>query len=367
MRVVLTGKSNATDFYALMAVSEQLTNIIDEKNLADIGVYLFSDKQHDKKMVYENGISFKSVIVGKSKFSLKTIIGFIQTFIMIFSIFPDVVLAKGGMPSYPVLLSAKLLRIPVIIHESHSKADEINLWASKFAHKVTVSFKQVAQEFKRDDIIQIGQPILNNLKNPSPSGAHEFLNLEMNIPVLWVMNGENDDSDTINNVTEESLEMLLMDFQIIHQVGSKSFENIKKITDAMLMNHPFKYRYHSFPELNILSRKMLAGITDIAILRPDSNLFDIAYWGIPSIVIPSVQSKNNIDIRDAYNYARSGACVVIEENNLNNQSYVFEINRIYGDLNVKKDLSDSAKAFTIKQAGKNLAEEIVGITLTHEK
>lgn len=365
MKVILTGDSTPEHFYPLIAIAQELVILIDEKSLADIGIYLYSSNPYDKRMVFENNISFRSVVSGSSKFSLKTLIGIGHALVSVFSVFPDVVVSKGGWSSYPVIFAARLLGIPVIIHESNSIPGDVNVWASKFAYKIAVSFPQVIDVIKREDIIHTGEPILNELKSSTTEGAHEFLNLEKSIPILWIMNGT-DTSHTINNVTEESLPALLHDFQIIHQVGETHFEEFKKITDAMLIDHPFKYRYHSFPVLNTLSLKMIAGITDLAILRPDVSLFNIAHWGIPSIIIPNQQSKTE-QLPNAYNYARSGSCVVIEENNLNSQSFIFEIHRIYENSDIGFEMSQAAKTFAIPEAGKNIAEEVVGIALAHEK
>lgn len=365
MKVILTGDGTPEHFYPLIAISQELIRLIDEKSIADIGIYLYSNKQYDKKLVFESGVSFRRVVTGKSRFSLTTLIGILQSLISIFAIFPDVIVSKGGWSSYPVMVTARMLGIPVIIHESQSVPNGVTLWASKFAYKIAVTYPQVIDAIDRDDIIHTGQPILNNLKSPAPDGAHEFLNLETEVPVLWVSNGT-DQSMSLNTVTEESLSELLHNFQIVHEVGKDHFKEFKKITDAMLIEHPFKHRYHSAPVLNTLSLKMLAGIADLAIIRPGVGLFNIAHWGIPSMVIPNEDKKLN-QISDAYDYARSGACVVIEENNLNDQSFIFEIKRIYENSDIGREMSVAAKAFAIPDAGKNIAEEVVGIALAHEK
>ncbi|MGB0925479.1 MAG: glycosyltransferase, partial [Minisyncoccia bacterium] len=112
---------------------------------------------------------------------------------------------------------------------------------------------------------------------------------------------------------------------------------------------------------------MMAGVTDLAIARAGSSLFELAHWEIPSIIIPMSKSYGNHQIKNAYNYARSGACIVIEENNLSDKGLIFEINRIYNSEKDKADMIVGAQKFAIKDAGRNIAEEIVGIALAHDK
>lgn len=366
MKVILTGNATPNHFYPLVAVAEELNKIIDAENLADTRLYYLGNKSFDKKSLYENGIRFKKIVSGKSHFSLASFVGIFQSILHVFNIFPDVVFSTGGFAAYPVLFAARILRIPIIIHESNSFPNPTNVWSASFARSVTIAYKQLIDFFDKKKLIHIGQPIRHNLQEPTLTGAYEFLNLEKETPVLWIIGGTSG-AENINRVIEESLPELLTSYQVVHQTGKADFENIKMITDATLINHNFKYRYHPFPYLNQLSMKMMAGITDIAIARAGSTLFELAHWEIPSIIIPMTNSYGNHQIKNAYNYARSGACIVIEENNLSDQGLIFEINRIYNSNDDKKNMKLGAQKFAIKDAGKNIAEEIVGIALAHNK
>ncbi len=277
-----------------------MNDIIDNENLADTHLYYMSTKPFDKKALYENGVVFKRVTAGKSKNSINTILGIFIEIIELFSIFPDVVFSTGGYAAYPVLFAAKILKIPVITHESNSVPDSVNKWSESFAKAITVAYKQEIDFFKTKNLIHLGQPIRRNLQEPSKEGAYEFLNLEKDTPVVWILEGSGE-SDKINRVIEEALPELLNNYQIIHQTGKKDYEEIKLLVDATLSDHNFKYRYHAFPFLNELSMKMVAGVADIVVSRAGSTLFEIAHWEIPAIIIPASDSRGNYQIKNAYN------------------------------------------------------------------
>jgi len=165
---------------------------------------------------------------------------------------------------------------------------------------------------------------------------------------------------------EEALPELLMEYQIIHQTGKDDFKNTQMLVDATLADHPYRYRYHIFDELNELSLKMLAGISDLVVTRAGSTLFEVAYWELPSIIIPKTDKKHFYQVKNAYHYAREGGCVVIEENNLTDQGLIFEINRIINNEAVKMEMVEGARRFAIKDAGEKIAREITKIALSHE-
>ena len=304
MKIILTGNSSADHFYPLIAVGEELNKIIDDENLADTRIYYISDDPYDKKALYETGITYRNSLSGSSRYSLSSIIGVFQAVFQLFSIFPDVVFSTGGSSAYPVLYAAKLLKIPVIIHESNSHPNEINIWAKDLARFVTVAYKQEADFFDKDKLIHLGQPIRHNLKEPSRTGAYEILGLQQDVPVIWFLGGTSG-SQNINRVLEEALPDLLKSYQVVHQTGIDDYHDMKILVDATLINYEYKYRYHPFNFLNQLSMKMVAGVADIVVSRAGSTLFEIAHWEIPSIIIPISNSKNNHQLKNAIYYEKN--------------------------------------------------------------
>jgi UDP-N-acetylglucosamine--N-acetylmuramyl-(pentapeptide) pyrophosphoryl-undecaprenol N-acetylglucosamine transferase len=77
----------------------------------------------------------------------KTFLGVLNALFKLFSIYPDVIFGKGGYASFPTLFAARILRIPVVIHESDSAPGRVNAWAGKFADRIATSYKESADFF----------------------------------------------------------------------------------------------------------------------------------------------------------------------------------------------------------------------------
>ena len=112
---------------------------------------------------------------------------------------------------------------------------------------------------------------------------------------------------------------------------------------------------------------MAAGAADLIISRAGSTIFEIASWGIPSIVIPITETNGNHQRINAYAYARSGAAIVIEESNLTTNVLIAEIDRVLQDTAMREKMSIAAKHFTHPDAADKIAKEIINIALTHEE
>ena len=283
----------------------------------------------------------------------------------IFIIFPDVVFAKGGFSSFPTLFAARFLGIPVVLHESDSVPGRVNIWASKFAKKIAVSFKETAEFFDKEKVAYTGQPIREELLTPIKVGAIEYLNLDKQLKTISVLGGSLG-AKKINDIIIQILPELIKKYQVIHQTGKKNFEIVKGMAKLSLEGSTNPDRYKPVDYLNMMSMRMLGGVSDIIISRSGSGIFEIAAWGVPSILIPIADSNGDHQRKNAFNYARSGACEVIEEANLSGQIVLNEIDRILSNPALQNKMMESAKGFSTPNAAKIIAHEVLNIALSHE-
>jgi len=283
----------------------------------------------------------------------------------IFLIYPDVVFGKGGYASFPALFAARLLRIPVVIHESDAVPGRVNKWAGKFAERIAVSYPEAAQFFPKDRVALTGNPIRKELFMPLITNAHEYLGLDANLKTIFIIGGSLG-SRNINDVIMEALPSLLEKYQVIHQIGKDNLEETKKIVDAVLVNSQYRNRYKPYAYLDKLTLRSASGAADLVISRAGSTIFEIAAWGVPAIIIPISEKVSHDQIKNAYAYARTGAAIVIEEANLTGNILNAEINRILADKAIYEKMKASSVSSVRKDAGKQIAEELVKIALRHE-
>jgi UDP-N-acetylglucosamine--N-acetylmuramyl-(pentapeptide) pyrophosphoryl-undecaprenol N-acetylglucosamine transferase len=112
---------------------------------------------------------------------------------------------------------------------------------------------------------------------------------------------------------------------------------------------------------------MASGVADVIVSRAGSTIFEIAAWGVPSIIIPLPHSISHDQTANAFAYARTGAASVIEENNLSANILIEEIDRINSNPTVKNTMKERAKAFARLDSAKVIADAILDLALEHEK
>ena len=379
MKILFTGGGTGGHFYPIIAVAQAIREHAKQKKVLPPQFYFMAPEKYNPRALFDNEIEYVYVPAGKIRryFSLLNITDAIKTFTgclialsKMYSIYPDVVFSKGGYTSFPPLFAAKILGIPVVIHDSDSHPGRANLWAGKFARRIALSYPSAADFFKIKDkdkkIAYTGNPIRSEIAQPLTNGAFEFLNLEHNVPVILVLGGSQG-SQNINDVILESLPELLNKYQIIHQTGRANLEEIKSTTSITLHDHPYAYRYHPFDYLDELALRMSAGAATLIVSRAGSTIFEIAAWAKPSIIIPLPSSVSHDQTANAFAYSSTGAASVIEENNITPHVLIGEINRIVDSPAIKQTMSDRAKAFSRLDSADLIAEGILNIGLEHEK
>lgn len=378
MKIAFTGGGTGGHFYPIIAIAEALADVVQEEHLIAPDLYYLAPSAFDEKALFENSIAFIRIPAGKIRryASLEnvtdvfvTLTGIIAALVVLFRLYPDVVVSKGGYASVPTVIAAWILRIPIVIHESDAKPGRANIFASKFATKIAIAFDSTAAYFPKNvqnKIARTGIPIRKALMRVETEGASQYLQLESGIPTIFVLGGSQG-AVKINETILSTLPELVAFANVIHQTGPANFKNVEGVSKVVLGKNPHANRYHPINYLDQVSMQRAAGIADIVISRAGANsIAEIGLWKKPSILIPIPESVSHDQRTNAYSYARTGAAVVIEEQNLAPHLFVAEIERITKDPELSKRMGAAAEGFTDPDAARILAREVLAIALPHE-
>lgn len=378
MRILFTGGGTGGHFYPIISIVEELEELVKEKKILPPELYFMSPNPYDEGILFEHNITYIPNTAGKLRINpgfFSLIRNFFDIFRMgwgvltaiwkMYKIYPDVVFGKGAYGSFPALFAARFLRIPVVIHESDTVPGRVNRWAGKFAEKIALSYADAATHFPQDKVAVTGQPVRADVAVPIASGAREFLKLEEKTPVILILCGSQG-SEIINDVVLGGLPQLVEKYEIIHQTGPSHIEEARQTASAVLYNSPHKDRYKPFGYLDVLAERMAAGVASLIVSRAGSTLFEIAAWGVPSLIVPITQSNGDHQRKNAFAYARAGACEVVEEQNFSTNILISEADRIINSPDHTQRMRQAARNFYKPKAARLVAEEVLKIALSHE-
>lgn len=370
-RFLLVGGGTGGHFYPLIAVAEKLNDLRQQGE--NIALYYAGPDKYNETALNEQGIKYIHIPAGKRRryFSplnfldpFKTFFGIFIALYKLYFIYPDCVFSKGGFTSVPVVIAAWLLRIPIIIHESDSRAGSANKIAARWARYIGIAYDEVAGYFPAEKIALVGIPIRKAFFE-TPASPLTEIGLPTDKPLIFVTGGSLG-SVRINNLILESLDELLPYYTILHQTGSENEETVKKTAVELLEGNPLLESYFVRGSLTGLEMHLaLAGASLVISRAGSTTIYEIANQGKPAIIIPIPEKISHDQRTNAYSYARSGAASVLEEENLTDGLLTAEINRIMSDTKLYQGMQASAQAFAKPQAADTIANTLVEIANEH--
>lgn len=378
LRIGLTGGGSGGHIYTLLAVAENLKKISAQRG-ETIELRYFGDPKEYEARLIGAGIKITHITSSKLRryFSMLTILDLFkfiwsipQALFKLFFIMPDVVFSKGGPGSLPVLYAARFYRIPIVIHDSDAVPGLTTRLSQKFSKIIELAFPKALEYLTNKSAAKIvGNPIRDEvLLTPEEKtvdgqkGAKSRLGFNPDLPLILVIGGSLG-ARVINLSILEGLRPLLDKYQIIHQIGLDNFDEYMEAARKELesLPPPIASKYKPVPFLGSDMRHALSA-ADIIISRAGSGaIFEIAAAEKPSILIPLENSANNHQKENAFQYEDSGACVIIEEENLFPDILISEGDKILNNPERLQKTKEGAKNFYKPNAAQIIAEDVINL------
>ena len=283
-------------------------------------------------------------------FPFKLVSSMWNSFRIIKSFKPDVVIGTGGFASGAVLKVASMLGIPTVIQEQHSYPGNTNKLLAKKANKICVAYENLERFFPKDKMILTGNPVRQDLINEaSKSEAIAYFKLDANKKTLLVLGGSLG-ARRINQLIEKELDFLLsQNIQIIWQCGK------------LYLNDYSKYNEKENVQVVAFIDRMdlVYAAADVVISRSGaSSVSELCIVGKPTIFIPSPNVSEDHQTKNAKAISDKNGAILIRESELETQ---FET--VFSDLisseSKQAELSQNIKKLAKPNATKDIVEEIV--------
>ena len=242
--------------------------------------------------------------------------GFVKSFFILLKIKPAALFSKGGFVSVPPCIAAKLLGIPVYIHECDFTLGLANRINAKSAKTIFVSYEETKSKMAtvyKNKTITTGNPIRPVFYNANKSNGMSILELneQNNKPILLVLGGSLG-AKQINNLIYQNIEWICQNFTVIHQTG---LVNNSNETEANLV-HTYGTSYKPFSFIHQNMQDVLS-CADVVLSRAGANsIWETAVLNKPMILIPLCGAGTRGDQVDNALYFESKNCakVLIGEN-----------------------------------------------------
>ncbi len=258
---------------------------------------------------------------------------------------PDVVLGMGGFVACPGGLMAKILGIPLIIHEQNRVPGTTNRLLARIANRVLQAFPGSFNEKVKATCT--GNPLRKAFQNQP-----EKMAVKTNESVRLLIVGGSQGAQALNEIVPEAIDEI-KGVQVKHQTGAAMRDQIEARYKELGIN----------AEVSVFITDMVAAYqwADLVICRAGAmTVSEVSAVGIPAIFVPLPGAIDDHQTANAKYLTDAGAGLIVLQKDLNKTTLVKAINRVMENLepmskaakqSARLDATEAVAGFCIAEAG----------------
>jgi UDP-N-acetylglucosamine--N-acetylmuramyl-(pentapeptide) pyrophosphoryl-undecaprenol N-acetylglucosamine transferase len=260
-----------------------------------------------------------SIVLPNARDMLFVGMGCAQSLVKLLFWRPDVVFTKGGFVCLPVGFAAKILGIPLVIHDSDAHPGLTNRILSKWATSIATGAPLEYYPYPKNKSHYVGIPIAQEFKVFSAEEqkvAKQSLGLDAEYPLV-VITGGGLGARRINDAAVAALDGLLEFTSVILISGMAQYD---ELTALVPKNNP-RFQLHSFVSTGM---ETMLGAADVVVTRAGATtILELAALAKPTILVPNGFLTGGHQLKNAAVYADKQAVeVIIEDDMMADTSYL---------------------------------------------
>jgi UDP-N-acetylglucosamine--N-acetylmuramyl-(pentapeptide) pyrophosphoryl-undecaprenol N-acetylglucosamine transferase len=385
MKIVVTGGGSGGHITPILAVAHELKKIDPSTEITYIGQT--GDGLGDIPAQDPNIDSVYTVRAGKLRryhgeglrqlLDLPTVLknirdmfyvvaGLWQSFWLLRKLRPDVIFVKGGFVGVPVGLSAAVLRIPYVTHDSDALPGLANRIIAKWAKIHAVGLPKEIYSYPQAKTITVGVPLMHHYQPYTPAqmkDARKQVGIPEDNRVLFVTGGGLG-AQRLNNAVADCVPELLQRYDnlTIVQLAGRAHEAVlrqhyKKTLPTALQNRVvvkgFVTNLHTY-----------SGAADVIITRAGAtSIAEFAAQQKACVVVPNPILSGGHQLMNAKVLADRRAVKLVDERNLRADSHALmpAVTELLDNPRLAKDFGQKLGKLAEPDSAKRLAMVLLDV------
>lgn len=288
------------------------------------------------------------------------IVGTIQSIVKLIIWRPDVVFTKGGYVCLPVGWAARLLQIPLVIHDSDAHPGLTNRLLARSASAIATGAPLKYYSYPAAKTTYVGVPVGEVFKPYDAEkrrATKQALNVDPDMPLV-VITGGGLGARLINDSVALHHAALTQLATIILISGSEQYDELRAITPQ---NDP-KFQLHSFVSTGMVT---MLGAADVVIARAGATtLLELAALAKPTILVPNGRLTGGHQLKNAKVYEDKHAVVVVDDtlfSAADDVSLIDAVKKLLNDSVLRQTLSKNIHTLARPHAARDMAALILSV------
>lgn len=292
-------------------------------------------------------------------------LGIIQSLVKLLIWRPDVVFAKGGFVCLPVGVAARLLHIPLVIHDSDAHPGLTNQILGKWATAIGTGAPLEYYSYPQAKTHYIGTPVdeaFEPLNDTERQAQKAKLGFNPKRPLV-VVTGGGLGAKRINNAVVKRLSSLLDISSVLLISGVGQYDELRAITPE----DDVRFQLHAFVSMGMAG---ILGCADVVVARAGATtLLELAAVARPAIIVPNGNLTGGHQLKNAEVYESAGAVEVVNDREIeaNPQLLIDAINALLTNPEKQQQMAKLFHAMAKPHAASDMADLIERIGATRRR
>ena len=268
---------------------------------------------------------------------------------------PQACLTSGGLVAFPVVIAARMWRVPVYLWEGNVVPGRVNRALAAWSQRIGATFDASAAFLPRDRTRVTGDPIRRSMLRWKDYEARTVLGLDHGTVVL--VSGGSQGSERINDAVLGALPQILAKATVIHLTGGAHIGRAEAKKNALPPELAARYKPYAF-----LRDEMGAALAaaDIVIGRAGaSSIAEPLAFGKPLVLVPFGAAASGHQAANARAVQETGAAEVIREAQLDGERLAAVVVGLLNDPARLARMSAAARALARPDASDTVAAELL--------
>lgn len=344
MRVMIAGGGTGGHLFPGLAVAEEFK----KRDSATEVVFVGTESGIEARIVPREGYPIRFLraegIVGvtlakKIKAALKTGLSMIDSYRIIRTVRPDIVIGVGGYASGAVMLLAYLMSVPTMILEQNSVPGLTNRILGKIVDTVCVTYQESISMFPKEKTLLTGNPVRMHIFEGDAEAGYRLFSLQRGLFTVFAFGGSSG-ARSLNRAIVDALQYLqdLKDkIQFLHQTGQKEYEMIRNA----YRERGFKGTIAPF----IYQMGEAYAVADLVVSRAGATtLAELTALGKPAIIIPYPFAAGKHQELNALKLQEIGAARMIPDRELRGENLARSIRDLTMDEKMREEMQKTSKS-----------------------
>lgn len=275
--------------------------------------------------------------------------GICSAFRILFTYHPHTVICTGGHVSGPVGVAARLLGIPLVLHESNNYPGLTVRLLSRAARQVYLAFEGARRRVGGREKHVVGNPIREGWQRVGRKEARRRFGLDDDRVTLFVT-GASQGSMGINRAVAEALPLLTeRGYQVLWQTGRVGYHDAasaaRSCGDRVVVTE------------FIDDMAVAYSAADLALTRAGAiTVTEMTQLGVPALMVPLPLAAENHQEYNAKAVVRAGAARMVHESELSAERLVQEVSGMIDSNGLLSDMARRSRALAVPDAAVRMAE-----------